>query len=333
MGAGIRMVVLAGLGLCTALSGAQAQVADPVVARRGTAVVTLKEVDARVGQLPADVRAGFMNSPERIDQMLQGLLIDEQLANEALEKGLDKEPLFAEEVELAKAQILSRRRQQQFERDLEIPDFEPLARERYMADPMKYGKPERLDLQHVLIRTIGRSEADAIALAEEIQAKAVAGEVPFEKLVAEYTDERNPQTNNRTDGVLREVRRGAMVPTFEEAAFALTEPGEISPVVKTPYGWHVIKLLERKPEVRVPFEKVRGTIIGELRKDFIERSKKYHVEKLRSMPIEAEPDVVMSLRTRYLPEGVDPATVLDPDAVKPVGETNKRGAGAEGHGD
>lgn len=328
MRAGIRIVALAGLGL--ACGGASAQVADPVVAQRGTAVVTLKEVDARVGQLPDEVRAGFMNSPERIEQMLQGMLLDEQLANEALENGLDKEPLFAEEVELAKAQVLARRRQQQFQRELEVPDFEPLARERYMADPAKYGKPERLDLQHVLIRTIGRSEADAIALAEEIRAKAVAGEVPFEELVAEYTDERNPQTDNRTDGMLREVRRGAMVPTFEEAAFALTEPGEISPVVQTPYGWHVIKLLERKPELRVPFERVRETIVSDLRKDFIERAKKYHVDKLRSMPIDADPDVVMSLRTRYLPEGVDPATVLDPDSVMPVGETKKRGASAEG---
>lgn len=284
---------------------ARSQVADPVVAKRGTATITLSEVDARVGQLPDDVRAGFMNSPERIEQMLQTMLLDEQLAHEARERKLEQLPLFEEEVELAKSQILARRRQQQFLRDLELPDFEALALERYKAAPDQYSVPERLDLVHVLVKDSGRTREDAIALAESIREQAVSGEKPFEELVAEYTDEKNSVDGSRSDGKLRDIRRGMTVPAFQEAAFALKEPGDISPVVETPYGWHVIKLVERKPAELAAFETVKDSIIAKLRKDFIDRASKYHVDSLRSMPIEADPDLVYSLRTRYVPDGAE----------------------------
>lgn len=325
MGNGSRF--LAAFALLAGSAGALAQLADPVVASRGTAEVTLSEIDARVGQLPVADRAGFMNSPERIEQLIQTMLMDEQLADEARERELQKRPLFDVEVELAKDQILSRRRQQQFLADLEVPDMETLAKERYLAAPDQYTIPERLQLMHVLVRAIGRTVEDAEALAGEVRAKALEG-ADFAALVAEYTDEKNPQTGNRTDGMLHNVRRGQMVSTFEEAAFALKEPGDISPVVKTPFGWHVIKLLERKPALRRSYEDVRGSIVAELRKDYIERTQKYHVDKLRSMPLEADPDLVLSLRTRYLQEGDDPQSVVAPDA----GQAEERAKGFESGG-
>lgn len=325
---GNRSRYLAGFALLAGSAGAMAQLADPVVASRGTAEVTLSEVDARVGQLPAADRAGFMNSPERIEQLIQSMLMDEQLADEARERNLDQLPLFDVEVELAKDQILARRRQQQFLADLEVPDMEGLARERYLAAPDQYTIPERLQLMHVLVRSIGRTAEDAEKLAQEVRAKALDG-ADFAELVAEYSDERAPQSGNRTDGMLHNVRRGQMVSTFEEAAFALEEPGDISPVVKTPYGWHVIKLIERKPAQQRPFEKVRGTIIAELRKDYIERTEKYHVDKLRSMPLEADPDLVFSLRTRYLPEGADSKAALAPDASQDQAKGFETGAEAD----
>src|SRR5690606_17731277 len=173
------------------------------------AVVYLSEVDAKVLQLPAEVRAGYTDSPERIEQLVQGLLLDKQLAAEALELGLDKDPLFDTELSLARDVILARRRSQQFLADLEIPDFEALARERYLGAKEKYTQPERLDVQHILIRAIGRTEADAEALARDVHARAVSGEVPFAELVKEYNEEVGGR-GQKTDGMIRNMQRGAM---------------------------------------------------------------------------------------------------------------------------
>lgn len=289
-----------------AAASALAQVSDPVVASRGKAVVHLSEVDAKVGQLPAEVRGGYMDNPERIEQLVQSLLLDKQLAAEALELGLHEQPLFEQELALARDGILARRRTQQFIEGLEVPDFEPLARESYLGGTDKFTRPERLEVQHILVRAIGRTEEAAEEIANKVHALAVSGEVPFDDLVAEYNEELD-RSGKPTDGKLR-VQRGTMVGEFEEAAFALTEPGSISPVVKTIYGWHVIRLLERVPAQVRPYEAVREQIIAGLHKDYVDRAQKLHISDLRSLPLSADEAVVASLRTRYLGDGAQGAT-------------------------
>ncbi|HEY0020099.1 MAG TPA: peptidylprolyl isomerase [Longimicrobium sp.] len=79
--------------------------------------------------------------------------------------------------------------------------------------------------------------------AEEIQRRAAAGE-DFAQLAAQFTEE--PQGKER-GGDLGWFGRGRMVPQFEEAAFKL-QAGQVSPVVETPFGYHVIKVEERRQQ-------------------------------------------------------------------------------------
>jgi hypothetical protein len=110
-------------------------------------------------------------------------------------------------------------------------------------------RAERIAAQHLLISFKGasrvapgvtRSRAEATARAEEALARARAGG-DFDALVVQYSDEVGAPDRTPPGG-LGEFRRGMMVPAFEQAAFAL-EVGEISPVVETPFGFHLIRRL------------------------------------------------------------------------------------------
>ncbi|NOZ28940.1 MAG: hypothetical protein GXP39_12935 [Chloroflexi bacterium] len=95
-----------------------------------------------------------------------------------------------------------------------------------------------------------RTEEEALALAQELVERLRAGE-DFAKLAEEYSDDPGSKASG---GDLGWFGRGRMVPEFEEAAFSL-EPGQISDPVKTPFGYHIIQVMEKDPARPVdPFE-------------------------------------------------------------------------------
>jgi peptidyl-prolyl cis-trans isomerase NIMA-interacting 1 len=109
--------------------------------------------------------------------------------------------------------------------------------------------PEVIAARHILITYAGspqplpgatRSEAEARALAERVAREAKQPDADWDALAAEYTEEPG---SKETGGDLGRFDRGRMVPAFEKAAFAL-EVGEVSDVVQSPFGFHVIMRYE-----------------------------------------------------------------------------------------
>ena len=116
----------------------------------------------------------------------------------------------------------------------------------------------------------------ARARAEEVRGKALAG-ADFAGLAREFSDDPSAKDNQ---GDLGTFARGRMVKPFEDAAFALEKPGDISPLVKSPFGYHVIKLNQKVAASQRPFDQVKMGLIEDLAKKHVGMEKNRYVEAI-----------------------------------------------------
>lgn len=138
----------------------------------------------------------------------------------------------------------------------------------YQAHRSEFTEPEEVCASHILVRaksateTEGHSDADAKQIATDLLAKARAT-TDFAALAKKSSEDKGSQANG---GDLGCFARGRMVPEFEAAAFGL-DAGKISDLVKSPYGYHIIRVASRKAETTPVFsavkEKIRTVLTGE----------------------------------------------------------------------
>ena len=141
-------------------------------------------------------------------------------------------------------------------------DWEAEASERYIASKEEFLQPASLTVRHLLIKAgVTRSQEAAFALVGELVPEQVSA-LDFEGVVKQYSEEPGA---SETGGLLPAFGRGEMVPEFEQAAFALSEKGELSAPVLTDYGVHVIQLVDRTEQRIAPFNQVKQKLIEELK--------------------------------------------------------------------
>ncbi|WP_017730071.1 peptidylprolyl isomerase [Nafulsella turpanensis] len=123
----------------------------------------------------------------------------------------------------------------------------------------------KVKVAHIMIRTPETASPEEVnrakEKAEEIYKKLQKGG-DWAQLAAQFSEDRSTKSNG---GELEWFSTGNMVPSFEEAAFALEEKGEISEPVRTPYGWHIIRLIDT--EQIPPFEEMKGELQARISRD------------------------------------------------------------------
>jgi len=142
-----------------------------------------------------------------------------------------------------------------------------------------FKQPEQVKASHILIKVDPKAKEsekeDALKKIRDIQKKQVKGD-DFAKLAKEYSQ----GPSNAKGGDLGYFKRGQMVPAFEEVAFKL-KPGEVSDIVKTRFGYHLIKVVDKKPESTVPYAEIKDRLGQYLKQEKVQKEIKQLVEKLR----------------------------------------------------
>ena len=158
---------------------------------------------------------------------------------------------------------------------------EKSAKAYYEKNPEMFAEPEKIHAAHVLVKVEkgadDKAKAEARKEAELVLKEAKAGK-DFAALAKEHSDDPGSKDSG---GDLDFFPRGRMVPAFEEAAFKLAKPGELSDVVETPYGFHVIKLLEKQSAAPIKFADVKDDLIAFLTDKERADAARSYVEGLR----------------------------------------------------
>lgn len=151
----------------------------------------------------------------------------------------------------------------------------------YTDNPERFQQPEAVQVAHVLIRVPEKADAaarrKARAEAEQVRAAAFRGE-DFAALARQHSMD---QGSAARGGDLGFLARGQSVPAFEEAAFSL-KPGQVSQVVETTFGFHVIKAGEHREARKVPLEEVKGEVTDYLKQQQVQEKTAALVEQLKA---------------------------------------------------
>ena len=217
---------------------------ETVVATVGDETITeadvafaAEEMQQELGQMPLEARKAF----------LVGMLIDMKImAAAARQEQMDQTELFARRLQYLEDRALNRVYFAQKIAAAVTMETIQAAYDEYAAN---YGE---VRVMHILLST----EEDARAVKTELEAGA-----DFATLAKEKSIDPSAQQNG---GDLDWVPRGRTVKPFEDAAFALTTPGQLSDPIQTQFGWHIIRLEEARKGTPIPFDQMAPQIQQQL---------------------------------------------------------------------
>ena len=218
-------------------------------------------------QIPADFDAGVLNQLVTIQMMLQKatdadraagkLEADTQYTNlvarmgstDAFERQLKIAGITADQLRSKAAQEATAKIA--LKRELNVTVTPEQIRECYTNHEANFEEPEKVHAEHILLMTIDPTTRTPLSTntiaakhkqAEDILKRVKAGE-DFGALARQYSEDQSSKVNG---GELPPFARGEMVPEFEAAAFSLA-PGQVSDIVTSAFGFHIIKVLDKTP--------------------------------------------------------------------------------------
>lgn len=263
-------------GLCLGTAHAQ------TLLQEGSLTVDSKEFELAVEHIVPQQAQAMIRSKE---SNLRGFLLDyytyKLMARDARNKGLAEKPDVLVQSDYLVNRLLTEALINDYVESQPLPDLEMLAKEKYSVDKAEYVRPEQIQAEHILV-AVGpeRSEDEAFALVSELLVKVRENPSDFSSLAIEYSDDPSVSSNK---GNLGFFGRGTMVKAFEDVAFGLAI-GEVSEPVHSDYGYHIIRVLDKRKEALLPFEDVKKQIIEEERKTFQAAKRDEFVAKYRDSP-------------------------------------------------
>ncbi len=218
-----------------------------VLAKVNGKEITQEDMDFFLNTLGPERAAQFAN-PEGMKQLLQEIINQELLYCEAVDEKLEETKEFKEELERLKGHILKTMKIRQLLESIEATDEE--MRKHYEEQKQSFQKPAQVKAAHILVKT----EEEGNTVVERLK-----GDESFEDVAKDVST----CPSKERGGDLGFFGKGQMVPEFENVAFEMNT-GDVSGLIQTQFGFHVIKVTDKKEASESPFEEVKDRIESEI---------------------------------------------------------------------
>jgi peptidyl-prolyl cis-trans isomerase C len=234
------VAALAGCGSKTTEPQGQAKKGEVLAEVNGTAV-TSEELKKQIEMLPPQVQA-FAGTPEGRRELFDNIIAQQLMVDEAKKAGVENDPAFKERFEDIKKRLMVETYvKKTLEEKVKIEDAE--LQKFYEQNKDRFKSGNQIKASHIIVKDEN--------LAKQIKAELDKGG-NFEELAKKHSTDGAAAKG----GDLGWFAKDAMIPEFYDAAAALKE-GQISGVIKTQFGFHIVKLTGKRGPGLVPFEEVK----------------------------------------------------------------------------
>ena len=252
-------------------------VPTPTILARGPSglVITSADVSADMARLPEETRRIIQGKPESLQQIASNLMVRRVLALEASQSAVAQSPAVVATLGLARDRVLSDARLAQMDAQNAPSDaaIENYARQVYLTNPEKFARPAQTRARHILITKTGpESLQKANALLVQLK-----GGASFEDLAKANSADPGSAAKG---GDLGFFAAGNMVRPFEDGLNKLAKPGDLSEPVESQFGYHIIRLEERREKGRQSFDDVRAQLVGEARNAILSEARVLKVQAM-----------------------------------------------------
>lgn len=286
-------------------------VKDPhVVATVGKDKIMDSDIDAFLSQMPEQARARY-DSPEGKREFVNSLAEIKMMAQEAKKRGLDKDADMKLKLDFINDQLLARGLAEKTVKDITITDAD--ITKYYNDNKDKFNVGPRVKLRHILVSS-------------EPEAKAILAQLKKGADFSALAKEKSKCPSAPKGGDLGWATRGMMVPEFENAAFALKK-GEMSGVVKTSFGYHIIMCDDVQGGKLMELSEAKPAIERQMKGEKSEAAIKSLLEEVKkTSPITLNEDYFKKLQAGAAQSQPMPQPGLPPSALpdqQPAGNAPK----------
>lgn len=316
----LKRITATGFGILfflTAIISSGEAVVDRIVAVVNQEIITLSEVERMVGHLKQEIeggdrlerrsranelsrmalerlieeklidqeakRSGIKTTAKEIDSAIEDIKRRNSATQEDMERALARDGLTLEAFKKEIEKKITRSKMIQWAVKVELNVGEKELRDFYLKNADRYRTEESYRPGHILFKVPTEATPEEVreirAKCQRVLTKIKAGE-DFGELAILYSED----ISSKDKGDLGFFKKGELLPVFEKEALRL-KIGEVSGIVRTDFGFHIIKLLDRKGTDPLPYEEVKEKVRADYLDREFEKGLKQFLTKLREKSI------------------------------------------------